>query len=66
MDVAFNCECSKERFERALITLGRQELEQFARAAEPLETICHFCSKRYFFNVGHLEQLLQGLGNPRE
>ncbi|HHY15251.1 MAG TPA: Hsp33 family molecular chaperone HslO [Firmicutes bacterium] len=66
MDVAFNCECSKERFERALITLGRQELEQFVRAAEPLETICHFCSKRYFFNVGHLEQLLRELGNPRE
>lgn len=65
-DVAFHCDCSKERFERALITLGQQELEQFVRAAETLETICHFCNKRYRFDLGHLEELLQGLGNPRE
>ncbi len=66
MDVAFSCDCSKERFERALITLGREELEQFAQAPEPLETICHFCSKRYHFDLEHLEQLLHGLGNLRE
>lgn len=64
--VAFQCDCSEERFEQALITLGCEELEQFVQSGERLETICHFCNERYHFDPPHLERLLKGLEETRE
>lgn len=60
-EVNFFCDCSPERFEQALITLGREEIEDFAAAGKPLETICHFCNRRCHFSPEHLQSLLKGL-----
>lgn len=64
--VEFLCDCSRERFERGLVTLGVEELEELVAQGETIETVCHFCNKRYSFTVGELEKLLQELGNTRE
>ncbi len=64
--VKFLCDCSWERFEEALVTLGAEELQELVDGGETIETICHFCNKRYQFTVDQLKSVLQGLVNSRE
>ena len=65
-DVRFLCDCSWERFEQALMTLGTEELQELVAAGETIETICHFCNKRYDFTLDQLNMILVELGNTRE
>ncbi len=65
-EVKFHCDCSSERFEQGLITLGTEELQELVDAGETIETICHFCNRRYNFDMDQLRALLTGLGNSRE
>lgn len=65
-DVRFLCDCSWERFEQALMTLGTEELQELVDAGETIETICHFCNKRYDFTLDQLNMILEELGNTRE
>ncbi|MCK9525440.1 MAG: Hsp33 family molecular chaperone HslO [Limnochordia bacterium] len=65
-EVAFRCDCSWQRFEQALITLGVDELRDLVAGGETIETICHFCNQRYNFTVEQLEIILNELGNSRE
>ena len=64
-EVQFHCDCSRERFERGLVALGREELQEMAAKGEPVEVICHFCNRQYAFSVDDLDKLLQELGNTR-
>lgn len=65
-EVHFYCDCSWERFEQALVTLGPEELEELIATNELVETVCHFCNKRYHFTTEQLENLLAKLAKPRE
>lgn len=47
---AYKCDCSKERVENALISLGREELTKMAEEEEKIEICCHFCDKKYYFS----------------
>ena len=58
-EVGFVCDCSIERFERALISLGRKDLEEIIREDKGAELHCHFCNHKYFFNEDHLLDLIQ-------
>lgn len=48
-DAQYRCDCSRERVERALISMGRRELEEMAEEQEISEVCCHFCDKKYNF-----------------
>lgn len=50
IDVSYRCDCSKERVERALISLGREELVKMAEEEEKIEVCCHFCDKKYVYS----------------
>ncbi len=50
LDVSYRCDCSKERVERALISLGREELIKMAEEEEKIEVCCHFCDKKYVYS----------------
>ncbi|NMA99943.1 MAG: Hsp33 family molecular chaperone HslO [Firmicutes bacterium] len=63
--VQFQCDCSWNRFERGLVALGPEELRELVDLDETVETICHFCNKRYLFTVKELTKLLEELGNTR-
>lgn len=65
-EVSFKCDCSWERFEQALITLGSDELQEMIDADGTIETICHFCNERYSFTVDQLKAVLKELGKARE
>ena len=56
--VAYTCTCSKARVERALVSLGRDELRRLAREQETAQVECHFCDKTYTFTRSELEALL--------
>lgn len=65
-EVRFECDCSWDRFEQALITLGAEELQELVDDGETVETICHFCNKRYNFTIDQLNVILGELGSTRE
>lgn len=56
-DVAYRCNCSKDRVERALISLGRDELKSMAEEMDKAEIKCHFCDKAYVFSKEELNAL---------
>ncbi|EGG36138.1 molecular chaperone Hsp33 [Paenibacillus sp. cl141a] len=58
-EVYFSCDCSHERVERALISLGREELEQMIEEDGKAEVSCHFCNERYTFDREQLKSVLE-------
>lgn len=66
MPVDFRCNCSRERVERVLVSLGKKELQEMADAGKEVEMHCHFCNKRYVFSVQEIEALMKaGSGDDR-
>ncbi len=53
----YYCGCDRKRVEKALISLGREELNAMIADGETIETHCDFCNKYYYFTVGELEEL---------
>lgn len=46
----YQCDCSKERVQRALVSLGKEELTKMAQEQDETEVCCHFCNKKYKFS----------------
>ena len=59
--VEYRCCCSRERVERALISLGEQELEDILRQQGKCQLTCQFCDAVYDFSGDDLRRLLEGL-----
>lgn len=55
--VAFVCGCSKERVEKALISIGRTEIQDMIADGKEIEVNCHFCNKNYVFSMEELKNL---------
>ena len=55
----YNCDCTRERFEQALISLGREELLSLAYEEENTEIVCRFCNKKYIFSKEELKNLVK-------
>ena len=58
-EVEFSCSCSKERVEKALISIGREVIDKMIADGEPIEVKCHFCNKGYQFSVQELEEIVE-------
>lgn len=58
-DTAFYCNCSKDRVAKALISIGKDELEKMIAEGESIELNCHFCNTNYTFTVEELKELYQ-------
>ena len=59
LPVRFHCSCSKERVEKALISIGSKELQEMIDEGKPVELNCHFCNTNYSFTVEELKKILQ-------
>lgn len=57
--VSFQCNCSKSRVEKALISIGKKELQEMIDEGEEIEVNCHFCNTAYRFTVEELKELLK-------
>ena len=55
--VQFACNCSKSRVEKALISLGKAELQDMIEEGKDIEVNCHFCNQNYVFSVEELEAM---------
>lgn len=58
MPVSFSCDCSREKIEKVLISLGRKELESMIGEGKDIEVNCSFCNRHYGFDVEQLKLLL--------
>ena len=55
--VAYRCNCSRERVEKALVSVGKEELYQMAAEQPVTEVDCHFCNKKYRYSPEELRAL---------
>ncbi|NNU75615.1 Hsp33 family molecular chaperone HslO [Clostridium estertheticum] len=55
----YKCDCSRERVERALISIGKKDLEEIYNDDKTEELKCHFCNKNYEFNHEDIGKLLK-------
>ena len=59
METKYFCDCSRERMERALISVGEKELRALIEEDGRAELCCHFCNNKYEFDRPQLETLLE-------
>ena len=57
MDTRFRCNCSKERVAKALISIGRKELNEMIQVGKPIEMNCHFCNTNFNVTVEELKEI---------
>lgn len=57
--VNYYCNCSKEKVEKALISIGEKELNNIIKEDKKATLHCHFCNKDYNFDENELKQLLE-------
>ena len=58
-DTRFHCNCTRERVEKALISIGRKELNEMIQEGKPIEMNCHFCNTNYTFTVEEMKEILR-------
>jgi molecular chaperone Hsp33 len=57
IEPVFKCKCSRERFEKVLITLGKKEIRSMIEEDGKAELHCHFCNEKYLFDADELVAL---------
>ena len=60
-DLAWECDCSEERLEKVLMTIGREDLTEIIEEDGHAEMVCQFCCKKYDFDKEHLERILASI-----
>ncbi len=59
MPTQFMCNCSKNRVEKALISIGKKDIQDMINDGKTIEMHCHFCNTSYPFTVEELKELLK-------
>ena len=59
MPTQFYCNCTKDRVEKAIISVGSQELNNMIQENKPIEVNCHFCNRNYTFSIEELKEILR-------
>ena len=57
-EVSFACSCSKERIEKALISIGPKDIREMIDEGKPVEVGCQFCGRKYTFDMDDLRRIL--------
>lgn len=60
-DALFQCDCSRERISRALLTVGREELKEIIEVDQQAVLKCHFCNTTYHFDKQDLTDMITAL-----
>ena len=55
---SFYCNCSKERIEKAIISIGKKDIQSMIDDGEDIEVKCHFCNTAYKYTVNELKELI--------
>lgn len=54
----YSCNCSKERIEKAIISIGEKDIQSIIDEGETIEVKCHFCNTAYYFTIEELKEIL--------
>ena len=65
-EINWKCDCSEERLEGVLATLGADELQAMIDEDNGAEMVCQFCEKKYYFDAGHLQRILDAVKGKGE
>ena len=57
--IEYLCDCNRERYYRALMSLGKDELQDILDDDEPVETVCRFCNKSYVFTNDEIGEMIK-------
>ena len=57
-DIAYKCDCSKEKIRDVLKNLGKTELESMIQEDQGAEVVCHFCNTKHIFDKKELEEIM--------
>lgn len=55
--VGFNCNCSREKMQRGLLTLGTKDLSELSEDPKGVELVCHFCNEKYHFSPDEVAEI---------
>ncbi len=58
IDVHYQCDCSRSRYQHSLKLLGKDELSEMIANNEPIIAQCHFCNKKYEYSPAEIQELL--------
>ena len=58
-ELKYNCDCNSERFQRGIMTLGKEELKHIFEEEKEIEAECQFCGKKYKFTENDFEDILK-------
>jgi molecular chaperone Hsp33 len=54
----FYCNCSKDRVSKAIMSIGKKDIQDMINDGKPIEVNCHFCNTNYTFSVDELKEML--------
>ena len=57
----YECDCNKDKFKKALISIGKVDLKEIIEEDGKAEMVCNFCNKKYNFNKDELEEILENM-----
>ena len=60
-ELKWECDCSEDRLEHVLMTIGEKELSDIIEEDGQAELVCQFCCKKYHFDKGRLERILASI-----
>lgn len=60
-EMRWHCDCSEERLEKVLMTIGEKDLTDIIEEDGQAELVCQFCCKKYHFDKEHLERILEAV-----
>lgn len=63
---AYKCDCSRQRTEKVLISVGKKELDSIAAEGKDTEVCCHFCGKKYVFTPAEIAVLANNASSEEE
>ena len=59
MPAKYYCNCDKERVEKAIVSIGKKEINEMIQDGKPIEVKCHFCNTAYQFTIEDLKQIIR-------
>ena len=55
----YECNCTKERVEKAIVSIGKKDIQEMIDDNKPIEVNCHFCNTNYTFNINELKEIIK-------
>ncbi len=55
----YDCNCTKERVEKAIVSIGKKDIQEMIDDNKPIEVNCHFCNTNYVFSVEELKEIIK-------